>query len=125
MPYYKDLTNQLHWLDDAMYENLLPAGAVQITDDEANAIISANTGNNSSEFKPPISALQLRMALNQMGLRSQVEEIVAAGDQNLKDWYQFSFSFARDNSNVLAIETELQLDKTQFDDLWNLGITLQ
>jgi len=111
MPYYKDLTNQLHWLDDAMYENLLPAGAVQITDDEANAIISANTGNNSSEFKPPISG--------------QVEEIVAAGDQNLKDWYQFSFSFARDNSNVLAIETELQLDKTQFDDLWNLGITLQ
>lgn len=38
MPYYKDTENKLHWLDDAGYEYLLPAGSVQITDEEAESL---------------------------------------------------------------------------------------
>ena len=38
MPHYKDTDNALHWLDDAQYEHLLPAGSVQITDDEAESL---------------------------------------------------------------------------------------
>jgi hypothetical protein len=124
MPYYKDLSNQLHWLDDPAFARLLPEGAVEITTEQADAIISANITHTFSEFKLPVSALQFRMALNQMGLRNDVEAAVAAGNQDLKDWYQFSPSFARDNPHILAIETGLHLDKTQFDALWDLGITL-
>ena len=40
MPHYKDTENKLHWLDSAEYEPYLPAGCVQITDEEA-AIIRA------------------------------------------------------------------------------------
>jgi hypothetical protein len=35
---YKDLENNLHFLDSTEFENLLPVGCVQITDDEAETI---------------------------------------------------------------------------------------
>ena len=38
MPHYKDTENKLHWLDDAGHENFLPAGSVQITEEEAESL---------------------------------------------------------------------------------------
>lgn len=38
MPHYKDTENKLHWIDDAQYVHLLPAGSVQISDTEADAL---------------------------------------------------------------------------------------
>lgn len=38
MPHYKDTENKLHWLDNAQYAHLLPAGSVQISDAEADAL---------------------------------------------------------------------------------------
>lgn len=43
MPHYKDLNNGLHWLDDASFAHYLPAGCVQITDEEAESLRQANT----------------------------------------------------------------------------------
>jgi hypothetical protein len=36
--HYKSLDNSVHFLDSADYEYLLPAGSVQITDEEAEAL---------------------------------------------------------------------------------------
>jgi len=41
MPHYKDTENKLHWLDSTEYEFYLPAGSVQITDEEASTIRAA------------------------------------------------------------------------------------
>ena len=38
---YKDLENNLHFLDSTEFEHLLPVGCVAITDDEANSIRKA------------------------------------------------------------------------------------
>ena len=35
---YKDLENNLHFLDSTEFEHLLPVGCVQITDEEADSI---------------------------------------------------------------------------------------
>ena len=35
---YKDLENNLHFLDSTEFEHLLPVGCVQITDEEAETI---------------------------------------------------------------------------------------
>ena len=40
--HYKSPDNQLHFLDSAEYEHLLPSGSVQITDAEADALRIAN-----------------------------------------------------------------------------------
>jgi len=39
MPHYKDAQSKLHFLDDESFAHLLPAGCVQITDDEADALL--------------------------------------------------------------------------------------
>lgn len=38
MPHFKDPAGKLHFLDDAEFINLLPAGSLQITDAEADAL---------------------------------------------------------------------------------------
>jgi hypothetical protein len=38
MPHYKAPDNSVHFLDSADYEYLLPAGSVQITDEEAETL---------------------------------------------------------------------------------------
>ena len=41
MPHYKDTNDHLHFLDDPKFEFLLPEGAVEITDEEADNIRNA------------------------------------------------------------------------------------
>ena len=38
MPNYKDINNNLHFLDDALFAHLLPTGCVPITTEEAESI---------------------------------------------------------------------------------------
>lgn len=122
MSYYKDQNNQLHWLDSAEFEYLLPEGSILITDIEAEAIREAN----KPEPLPitEISPRQIRMALTQFGLRSQVEAAISASDQDLKDWYEFSTYFARNHPQVLAMASALGINDTELDALWELGATL-
>ena len=64
------------------------------------------------------------MALTRAGLRTQVEAAVAAGDQDLKDWWEFSTTFERNNPQVEAMAAALQQTPEQVDALWQLGATL-
>ena len=73
---------------------------------------------------PQISPRQIRMAMTQLGLRTQVEAAVAAGDQDLKDWYQFSTFFDRNHPQVIAMAAALNVDDQELDTLWALGATL-
>ena len=68
-----------------------------------------------------ISPRQIRMALTQMNLRSQVEAAVAAGDQDLKDWYEFSTYFDRNHPQVIARSAALNVSDAELDALWALG----
>lgn len=38
MPFYKTIDNKLHFLDSEEFENILPPGCVQITDEEAETL---------------------------------------------------------------------------------------
>lgn len=40
MPHYKDLTGKVHFLRSKKNENMLPAGCIQITDEEAGTIVN-------------------------------------------------------------------------------------
>ena len=73
---------------------------------------------------PPISPRQIRMALSRAGLRTAVESAVAGGDQDLKDWYEFSTAFERNNPQVIAMGEALGQSSEALDALWQLGATL-
>lgn len=72
----------------------------------------------------PISPRQIRQALTRAGLRASVEAAVAAGDQDLKDWYEFSTAFERLNPQVVAMGEALSVSPASLDDLWALRAQL-
>ena len=72
----------------------------------------------------PISPRQIRQALTRAGLRNAVEAAVTAGDQDLKDWYEFSTAFERNNAQVIAMGEALSVSPASLDDLWTLGASL-
>lgn len=71
-----------------------------------------------------ISPRQIRQALTRKGLRAAVEAAVAAGDQDIKDWWEFSTVCERNNEHVISMATALGVTDAQLDDLWTLGATL-
>ena len=71
-----------------------------------------------------VTPRQIRMALTRAGLRAQVEAAVAAGDQDLKDWYEFSTTFQRAQPLVAQMGTALGQTSAQLDALWQLAATL-
>lgn len=123
MPFYKNIVedNAIYWLDDPKDFGLIPSTCVEITKEEADAILASKV---QIPVPDRISPRQIRMALTQMNLRSAVESAVAAGDQDLKDWYEFSTYFDRNHSQVLTMASALGVSSQQLDDLWSLGATL-
>ena len=73
---------------------------------------------------PDVSPRQIRQALTRLGLRAQVEAAVAAGDSDLKDWWEFSAPFERVHPQVVAMGDALGVKPEQLDNLWNLAATL-
>lgn len=71
-----------------------------------------------------VSPRQIRQALTRAGLRAQVEAAVAAGDQDLKDWWEFATSVERQNEHVIAMGTALGQTTEQLDQLFQLAASL-
>lgn len=71
-----------------------------------------------------VSPRQIRQALTRAGLRASVEAAVAAGDQDLQDWWEFATEFQRGNTHVAAMATALDVTSRQLDDLWTLAASL-
>lgn len=72
----------------------------------------------------PVNAKQLRQALTRTGFRAQVDDAVAAGNQDLKDWYEFETQFTRSDPQVKVMATVLGQSDDQVDDLWRLAKSL-
>jgi hypothetical protein len=73
MAYFKDTQNKLHFLDNAQYEYLLPAGTVAISDAEAESVIAAQETVN-----PPLVSLTLEQLQAQLStLTAQINALAA------------------------------------------------
>ena len=71
-----------------------------------------------------ITPRQIRQALTRLNLRSAVEAAVAAGDQDLKDWWEFSSTYERNHMQVIAMGAALNKSAEELDALWTLASTL-
>lgn len=123
MPYYKYPENKLHFLDDVAFEHLLPAGSVQITDEEAEAIRAADMPVVAPVYS--CSPWQIRKALNALGLRDAVEAAITEGnDRTLKDGWEFATEFRSDDPFVLAMGASLGKDAAGTAELIKYASTL-
>ena len=73
---------------------------------------------------PSCSPRQIRQILTAVGLRTAVEDAVAAGSQDLKDWWEFSTVIERTHPEVIAMGAALGQTPEQLDQLFVTGATL-
>lgn len=83
----------------------------------------------SASVPATVSPRQIRQAMNraplgEATLRDAVEAAVAAGDRDLRDWWEFSTVVERSNPQVVVMATALGLGDAALDDLWRLAATL-
>jgi len=116
--YYKTNLGIFHSDEYANLQHIVTE-AEEITDAEYAELIKP-----ADVVPPQISPRQIRMALTQMNLRTQVEAAVAAGSQDLKDFYEFSTVFERSHPQVIAMAAALNVTDAELDALWKLGGTL-
>ena len=74
--------------------------------------------NTPPQVPQSVSPRQIRQALSKLDLRKSVENAVASGDQDLKDWWEFSTEFVRGHPMVLGMATSLGISEGQLDGLW-------
>lgn len=113
IPAAPELTVLGHWEQRWIIEDIDPA--VIAFNSEAARIASVPRA---------VSRRQLKQALTRAGLRSTVETAVAAGDQDLKDWYNESLEFERNHTEVVSMGISLGVTTRQLDDLWVLAASL-
>ena len=74
---------------------------------------------------PSVDAWQIRTALNQIGLRDQVEAAIAAStDIYLKDAWEYAPSFKRDHPLVISMGLALGKTEEELDALFSLALSL-
>lgn len=107
----------------------VPSEGYQVANTTVVLVAGVPTTVHSYEPIPPVvvysvSPRQIRQALTAVGLRSSVEAAVAAGDQNLKDWWEFSTEIERFNPEVIAMADGLGVTPESMSDLFTLAASL-
>lgn len=89
------------------------------------AVMRVYTGEDLPvEPVPEVDDLQIRLALNQVGLRDGVEAYVAAASQDVKDWWAKARRFVITNPMVQAAAQALGVTQEQLVALFRLAATL-
>lgn len=94
------------------------------------ALLTAQDARNPKadpqSFTPPpiASPRQIRLALTQIGLRTAVENYVAAATQDVKDSWQFATQIDRNNALLNAAAIALGKTSADIDALFALAMTL-
>lgn len=64
MPFYKDLQNLVHHLDDESFAHLLPAGCVQISEEEATVLTTPPPEPEKTKAKRQIAEIERDTLMN-------------------------------------------------------------
>lgn len=121
--YFKNPADQSVWgyPADGSQDSIIPANFTRMSDADVAALVAATT---PPPQVPDLTPRQIRMALTRVNLRAQVEAAVAAGDQDLKDWWEQSLAFERAHPRVETMRVALNQTTQQVDAIWALGKTL-
>lgn len=71
-----------------------------------------------------VSPRQIRQALNFMNLRVSVETAIAAGSQDLKDWWEYANVIEEKHPQVIEMAALLNVTESTVHDLFALASTL-
>ena len=99
-------------------------------------VVNVQTGEQTVEeytpepyIAPPLAPIvvsprQIRQALTQVNLRTQVESAVAAGSQDLKDWWEFTTAFEENHPMVVGMAQGIGVSDLELHNLFILASSL-
>jgi len=70
-----------------------------------------------------VSPMQIRLALNELGLRTTIENAVDSGSQDLKDMWEFASEFKRDYPIIEELSVSLGFTEEQVNNIFRLAST--
>jgi hypothetical protein len=119
---YKAPNNKIHVIDSVEHEYLLPAGCVQITDEEADAIREAEAALQPVVIPATVTMRQARLALLQAGKLVDVNAAIASmagatGEAARIEW-EYSQEVHRDKALVKSLAPVLGMTDAQLDSLF-------
>lgn len=120
--HYKAPDNSLHFLEDAGYIALLPAGSVQITDGEAEVLAAPIPAAQAIPIS--LTMAQARIALLDAGLLDTVESGIAQMPRAAQIKWEFAATVERSDSLTQALAAALGLTDPQLDALFVAGAAL-
>lgn len=115
------------------------AAAVEAPSDEAYTLIdqtfkdNINIANSPVKIKflgqpdvePVPSDLQFRLALSEFNIREAVEGYVAQGDQSLKDWYDRTPIFEKNDPRIVQAIADMKMPAELVDQLWSRAVQIK
>jgi hypothetical protein len=73
----------------------------------------------------PVTPLQIRRALNSVGMRSQVEAILVAASQDAKDAWEFASEINRYDPMLCTMASSLGMTEEEIDQVFTLAATFK
>jgi len=117
--------NTLLRLTDAAY---IPVDQANLDYQDYLAWVAKGNTPDPADLVPevfaPLDPRQIRQALTKLSLRAKVEAYIAAGSQDLKDWWQWSPTFLRNDNVVESVAAALNVPSATIDQLWRTGAAL-
>lgn len=92
-----------------------PEGQREATPEEVAEYERIMAAAAKSLIPAAVSPRQIRQALTRFNVRAQVEAAVAAGDQDLKDWWEFATAVERNHPMVIGMAAGLGISETDLD----------
>lgn len=86
--------------------------------------VPALTQTASPSCPASVTNRQFRLALNRAGLRAAAEAYVTAGNQDLKDWWEYEADIDRQHPLILAAMAALGVTDVQADSVFTLAQSL-
>lgn len=90
------------------------------------AVMRVMTGDDMpvADVVTSVTPRQIRLALNAAGLRATVENAVKAGNQDIKDWWEYALEIERNHPLIVGMAAQLGITEQQLDELFTLAVTL-
>lgn len=94
---------------------------------EAKTLAEFKAAQGVTDFTPPppvpqsVTPLQMRLALNEIGWRDEVDAAVDKADQSVRDAWEYALEIRRDNALLAALTAAIGKTSAQVDDLFRLA----
>jgi hypothetical protein len=104
------------------YEAVPDDGTAQIGGTYSNGVFSS--GTVMIPVPESVTPLQIRRAIRQSGIKSQVDSIISTLDEETVESWEYANSIERNNSLIAMAQSLLGMTDSQVDDLFRLASTL-